>query len=202
MIKAFVMGLSIFFGILIAPSFAAEFSRRGLDQGDIVELRGQINEGDLERLKSLNTKAYQKRGPIIGIDLMSRGGHIQEANTIAQYVLMQKWIVSVSSHNICASACFLILAAGHKKLVHEDAYIGIHGASNTRGYQDQGSLAATTGMARSLKRLGVPEHLLGRLVITPPDRMAWLKADDLTPMKVEIILRDGPSANSALGKRR
>ena len=157
---------------------------------DIVELRGSIEDGDLERLRDIAQPARQKAGPVIGLTLNSRGGEIAEADRISQFVAQKNWDVAVGSRNVCASACFLILAAGRRKLVHEDAYVGIHGAANRNGQQDQGALAATTMMARAFKRLGVPDNLVGRMVTTPPDRMAWLRANDLLPMKVEIIVRD------------
>jgi hypothetical protein len=171
-------------------SKAAEFTRRGLDTMDIIELRGAIEDGDLERLRVIAQPARQKAGPVIGLTLNSRGGEIVEADRISQFVAQKTWDVAVGSRNVCASACFLIFAAGRRKLVHEDAFVGIHGASNRNGQQDQGALAATTIMARAFKRLGVPDNLVGRMVTTPPDRMAWLRANDLLPMKVEIILRD------------
>ena len=176
--------------ISLTASNAAEFSRRGLETMDVIELRGPIELGDLERLRELAASNRQKAGPVVGLTLNSRGGDIAEADRISQYIAQRGWDVSVGARNICASACFLLLASGHRKMVHEDAYIGIHGASNRNGEQDQGALAATTAMARAFKRLGVPDNLVGRMVTTPPDRMAWLRANDLLPMKVEIIVRD------------
>jgi hypothetical protein len=169
---------------------AAEFIRRGLDTIDLVELRGPIEEGDFERFRDIVQPSRQRAGPVFGVSVNSRGGDIAEADRISQFVALKGWDVVVGARNVCASACFLILASGRKKLVHEDAYIGIHGASNRHGQQDQAALAATTFMARAFKRLGVPDNLVGRMVTTPPDRMTWLRANDLLPMKVEIILRD------------
>lgn len=174
----------------------AEFSRRGFDTTDVIELSGPIEQGDLERLRELAAPRRQKSGPVVVIALNSRGGEIAEADAIAQYVARSGWDVAVTTRNVCASACFLILASGRRKFVHEDAYVGIHGAANSKGQQDQGALAATTFMARSFKRLGVPENLVGRMVTTPPDKMAWLSANDLLPMKVEIILREDARLSS------
>lgn len=179
------------------PCLGAELSRRGLDTMDIIELRGAIEDGDLDRLRALAAPDRQKSGPVVGLTLNSRGGEIAEADRLSQFVGQKGWDVAVSARSICASACFLLLASGRRKLVHEDAYVGIHGAANRNGQQDQGALAATTIMARAFKRLGVPDNLVGRMVTTPPDAMAWLRANDLLPMKVEIVLRDEARLSAA-----
>ena len=190
MVKQLLSAVALFSLTAIAPANAAEFSRRGLDTIDIIELKGAIEVGDLDRLQEMAQPARKKAGPVIGLTMNSRGGDVAEADRISQFIAQKGWDVAVGARNICASACFLILAAGRRKLVHEDAYVGIHGASNKQGQQDQGAMAATTFMARAFKRLGVPENLVGRMVATPPDKMAWLRANDLLPMKVEIILHD------------
>ena len=188
-VRALFLALMTLFWGFSAVS-AAEFARRGLNAMDVIEVNGSIEDGDLERLRDMAQPARQKAGPVTGIHINSRGGDVAEADRISKFILQKGWDVAVGARSICASACFLILAAGRRKLVHEDAYVGIHGASNKHGQQDQGAMAATTFMARAFKRLGVPENLVGRMVTTPPNTMAWLRANDLLPMKVEIILRD------------
>lgn len=191
----FFTSLTLFWGC--SAICAAEFTRRGLDAMDIIELKGAIEAGDLDRLREASMPSRQKAGPVIGLTVNSRGGDVAEANSLSQLVAQKDWDVAVGARSVCSSACFLILAAGRRKLVHEEAFVGIHGASNKQGQQDQSAMAATTFMARAFKRLGVPDNLVGRMVTTPPDKMAWLRANDLLPMNVEIILRDEPRLSSA-----
>jgi hypothetical protein len=42
-------------------------------------------------------------------------------------------------------------------------------------------------MARAVKELGVPEKIIGKMVVTPPSDVVWLGADDLRSMGVTMI---------------
>ena len=48
-------------------------------------------------------------------------------------------------------------------------------------------MATTTAMARAAADLGVPPQIIGKMVETTPNRMAWLTRDDLALMDVKII---------------
>ena len=82
----------------------------------------------------------------------------------------------------CASACFLIFAAGETKFANYTAQIGVHGASDQTGRETAQSGAATVSMARVAKELGVPAAIIGRMVVTPPNEMVWLSPADLQSM--------------------
>jgi hypothetical protein len=82
-----------------------------------------------------------------------------------------------------------VLAAGAEKYVSCAAFVGVHGASDASGRETIGSGAATVSMARTLKELGVPEAIIGKMVVTPPDAMVWLSVDDLRSMQARVIDR-------------
>ena len=106
---------------------------------------------------------------------------------IADVVRKGKIATSVLHDSTCASACFIIFAAGNLKYAHYTAQIGVHGASDQRGQETAQSSAATVGMARVLKELGVPSGILGKMVVTPPDQMVWLTVDDLRSMDTKMF---------------
>jgi len=83
----------------------------------------------------------------------------------------------------------MVLAAGAEKFVSHAAFVGVHGASDGSGRETIGSGAATVSMARTLKDLGVPEAIIGKMVVTPPDEMVWLSVDDLRSMGARVIDR-------------
>ena len=95
----------------------------------------------------------------------------------------------VANGSTCASACFMVLAAGAEKFVSHAAFVGVHGASDGSGRETIGSGAATVSMARTLKDLGVPEAIIGKMVVTPPDEMVWLSIDGLRSIRARVIDR-------------
>lgn len=94
--------------------------------------------------------------------------------------------VFVGEASECSSACFLLFAAGSRRIVRPDALIGVHSVSEN-GEETEGSMAVTVEMARDLAGLGVPPAIIGKLVQTPPGRATWLTASDLTSMGVTVL---------------
>jgi hypothetical protein len=94
---------------------------------------------------------------------------------------------NVGKNASCASACFLIFAAGNTKFASYEARIGVHGASDEYGNETVQSGAATISMARIAKELGVPSGIIGRMVVTPPDEIIWLMPEDLQSMGTTMV---------------
>jgi hypothetical protein len=55
----------------------------------------------------------------------------------------------------------------------------VHGVTDKNGEETQQFGMATVSMARIAKELGVPSAIIGRMVVTPPNDMAWLTPQDL-----------------------
>ena len=89
---------------------------------------------------------------------------------------------NVGQSATCASACFLIFAAGETKYANISARIGVHGASE-KGVV---SRAATTSMADVAKELDVPWSIIRRMINTPPDEVEWLSLADLRLMGTKV----------------
>ena len=89
---------------------------------------------------------------------------------------------NVGQNATCASACFLIFAAGETKYAFVRARIGVHGASEN----GTGSRRGTKAMAHIAEQLDVPESIIRRMVNTPPNDVTWLSLNDLRLMGADI----------------
>ena len=110
------------------------------------------------------------------------GGNLLEGAKLADAIRYAKIASVVPNGATCASACFVAFAAGADKFASYSASIGVHGASDANGHESVASNAATVGMAKIVKELGVPADIIGRMVVTPPDQMVWLTPNNLRAM--------------------
>ena len=160
----------------------------------IVAATGEIIPGDFDRLVAL----LQGLPPSIrtSFALDSPGGNVVEAEKIANVIRRLHATVGVLGQSKCVSACFLVFAAGARKLVQPTALIGVHSAS-IAGAENTGTLAMTTAMARDAAALGVPPEIIGKMVIAEPGQMEWLTQRDLASMGVTILQPDPPAPRIA-----
>jgi len=167
---------------------AAEMKSAALKDGRIViSISGELTDGDTEAFK-LAVKSANDAGKLVSsIRLNSSGGSLLEGVQLAEIVKFGKIATNVGQGAICASACFLIFAAGETKFANYTAQIGVHGASDASGRETAGSGAATVSMARIAKELGVPAAIIGRMVVTPPSEMVWLSPADLLSMGTTML---------------
>ena len=101
---------------------------------------------------------------------------------MADWVKSAKISTNVGQNSTCASACFLIFAAGEAKYANISARIGVHVASEN-GVM---SRAATTSMADVAKALDVPWSIIRRMINTPPGEVEWLSLADLRLMGTTV----------------
>ena len=174
----------------LAPawSVAATLDRSDASGGTIA-LSGDISAGDADRLAALVERMRDQGQPATAVRLDSPGGSLLEAFGLATVVRRTRLPTIVPGGATCASACFMVLAAGVEKFVSYAAFVGVHGASDESGRETMGSGAATVSMARTLKELGIPEAIIGKMVVTPADDVVWLSVDDLRSMRVRLIDR-------------
>jgi hypothetical protein len=151
-----------------------------------VSLSGEIAQGDFDALKENIRKANNGNLIVSLIRLDSPGGNVLEGVKLADIIRFGKIATSVVGTSKCASACFIVFAAGSEKFANYTASIGVHGASDENGQETDGSSAVTVSMARVLKELGVPAGILGKMVVTPPEQMVWLTPDELRSMGVTM----------------
>lgn len=157
------------------------------DGKTIILLSGEIAEGDADTLKAAIKSANDVGKLVSGVRLNSPGGNLLESLKLADVVRFAKVATNVAGNATCASACFLVYAAGATKFANYTAQVGVHGASDKRGDETTASNAATVSMARAAKDLGVPAAIIGRMVVTPPNEMVWLTPQDLLSMGTTMI---------------
>ena len=151
---------------------------------------GEVAPGDASQIREA---VRSQPGKQVGLLVSSPGGSVREAAEVADMV--KRWRLPVFVGRECVSACFLILAASPERMASRDARIGVHSASRF-GAEDVNALAVTTAMARAVADYGVPPSIVGRMVATRPDEVAWLSAAELRAMRVSVV-EDAPAPDAA-----
>ncbi|MBN8982063.1 MAG: hypothetical protein J0I29_12425 [Rhizobiales bacterium] len=182
------MRIFLISAIVVAASgscLAAEIKTiAGKDGRSLITLSGEINVGDADLFKAAVKSANDAGKFVANIRLNSIGGNLVEGVKLADTVRFGKISTNVGKDATCASACFLVFAAGATKFANYTAQIGVHGAS-TSGGEEAGD--GTVAMARVAKELGVPAAIIGRMVVTPPSEMVWLTPQDLQSMGTSML---------------
>ena len=151
----------------------------------LVVAEGEIIAGDTERLIAFMTQPQNE--VVRGIILDSPGGSLLEAEKVAVAIHSANLNTIVGPHQRCESACFLLFAAGVKKLAAPDALIGVHSASIAGGDETFMTMAATIAMIRDAGAYGVPDGILGKIANTEPGGLQWLTRSDLEAMGVTLM---------------
>jgi hypothetical protein len=178
-------------GMLALPAgsaTSAEIKSLAAKDGRVVILiTGEITPGDADNFSGAIKQANDAGKFVANVRLNSDGGNLLEGVKLADAVRFGKISTNVGKNATCASACFLVFAAGSTKYVSYGAQIGVHGASDESGNETVQSGAATVSMARIAKDLGVPAAIIGRMVVTPPGDMVWLSPQDLQSMGTAMV---------------
>jgi hypothetical protein len=153
---------------------ALEIQRVAACSGVVLRLRGDFKDGDYARFKS----QFRQKDTVIGLDLSSTGGDLEEGVQIATLAHQKKLSVYVS--NECSSACAFVFFAAAKRYLGKDSKIGVHSVSDNRDIEDLSSMRLTLKLARLSAKLGVPNSAIGKMVTTRPSNITWLDAADLS----------------------
>ena len=159
------------------PAGALQIKRVETDSGTVLILRGDVSNGDYSRLKS----ALENRS-VIGLEITSGGGSLEDGVDIARVVRDRGLIVYASKE--CDSVCAFIFLAAKERYLGRGCKIGVHSVSNDREREDADSARVTIQMSRLLVRLGVPHSVIGKVVATPPARITFLDNRELIELNV------------------
>ena len=166
--------------ILSGKCSALEIRRVAACSGIVLRLRGDFKEGDYARFKS----HFGKKDAVIGLDLASDGGDLEEGVQIANLARRKKLSVYVAEE--CDSVCAFVFFAAAKRYLAQDSRIGVHSVSNSRDIEDLSSMRLTLKFARLLAKLGVPKSAIGKLVTTSPSNITYLDATDLPALNTSV----------------
>ena len=142
-------------------------------------------QGDADRLMAF-IRTLEGSDQLVAWLIDSPGGNLVEAVKLADLINASQVGVMMLSGSQCVSACFLLFAAASHRVVAPDALIGVHSASEN-GQENNSTMGATTALAREAAKYGVPPAILGKMVQTEPNRVAWLTLEDLTSMDVKVV---------------
>jgi hypothetical protein len=186
----------LLFSVLVVPASSAK-SAVVEAYGDetsqqVILLSGEIVAGDAGRLTILLENAIQAKRPLPNVSLNSGGGLFLEGIRLAEIVRRHGLNVYVEEGARCASACFLVFAAGKEKIASYSGRIGVHSARDAEGDAARAS-AATSVMGGLLRTLGVPPTIISKMATTPHERIAWLSTPELQSMQVKPLSFSDPS---------
>jgi hypothetical protein len=164
------------------------------DAGTVLRLRGDVRDGDYGRLKSI-----LQDGSVVGLEITSGGGSLEDGLDIARVVRDKGLIVYASRE--CDSVCAFIFLAAKERYLGRGCKIGVHSVSNHRDREDADSARTTIQMSRLLVGLGVPHSIIGKIVATPPARITFLDNHDLAGLNVHRTnpFRSHDAARAAQG---
>ena len=162
--------------VLPATCSALEIRRVQTCSGMVLRLRGDIYEGDFSRLNA----HFRGKEAIVGFDLSSDGGILEEGLRIADLTRRKKLTVYVGGE--CSSVCADVFFAGTKRYFGVDAKIGVHAVSNDQDIEDAGSKLLTIKLARLWAEQGIPHSAIGKMVTTRPQTITYLDRADLSAL--------------------
>jgi hypothetical protein len=169
---------------------AASLTTRLTEKGPMILLKGDIAREDSEAVANLILAAKAERRVIRGLQLDSPGGNLLGGMSLASLMHNHPELSTmIVPGATCASACFLVFAAGHEKFADYESFVGVHGVADKAGQVTEETEAATLEMARFCQELGVPSRITEKLIATPPDEIVWLSADDLRSMGATMVGR-------------
>ncbi len=176
--------------VLMAPRGAQamrfDYYPAGSTGGAFLSASGIVRLGDEDRLKAaLRSVAANTR--LSGLSLDSPGGDLEEGLRVATAIHDAHLQTMVRNGAKCASACFIMFAAGSHMFAGTSALVGVHSASYG-GHDTPDAQAATVIMARRLSAYGVPDAILGKMVSAQPSQIWWLARSDLESMRVDMTL--------------
>jgi hypothetical protein len=158
----------------------------------IMSMTGKIELGDYNKFIDV-FRNLPEDIIVVGILLNSPGGNIAEALKITEVIKGQHIGTMVAPDSRCASACFLIFAAGERKVASNRSFIGVHSLTTINVGEDDSAKSSTVDVARYCStELKVPPDIIGKMVSTPASSIYQLSLADLTEMGVDVS-DDGPS---------
>jgi hypothetical protein len=165
------------------------------DSRIIISMTGQIDLGDYAKFVDV-FRNLPEDTVVIGFLLNSPGGNIAAALKITEAIKGQHIGTMVAPDSQCASACFLIFAAGERKVASNRSFIGVHSLTTINVGEDDSAKSSTVDVARYCStELKIPPDIIGKMVSTPASSIYQLSIADLTEMGVDIS-DDGPPSPS------
>lgn len=163
-----------------AATFVASSPSRG---GEDLSMVGRVDGDDAARLDDALTEAASRGLSVRRLRLDSPGGSAKGGLLLAQAVLAHGIDTDVPDGRLCASACFIVFAAGRHRTAGPTSVLGVHGSAED-GEASERTAAIDAALAKVLSDLRVPASVVRRMLSTPPDDVYVLTRSDLGAMGV------------------
>lgn len=163
-----------------------------------LEVTGTIDIGSAERFK---TELEAVREYVRTVALDSPGGSVNDALEMGKAIRAAGLTTSVAAGALCASSCPLVFAGGTERLATAKSAIGVHqiyasvaaeslpAGLRAAGEAMSGAQKTTAAITRYLTESGVDAALWLHALETPPDRLYYLSAAELTEYKLATALQ-------------
>ena len=164
-----------------------------LTGGGVLALTGTIDPGAADRVAAEIT-AHGEYIKTVALD--SPGGSVADALAIGKLIRDKGFNTSVVAGALCASSCPLAFAGGRERLATAQSAIGVHqiyaaapAGSLTSQLTAAGNAMSeaqtmTAQISRYLSAMGISPEVWLRALETPPDRLTYFSASDLTALKL------------------
>ena len=126
--------------------------------------------------------------------LDSKGGNIEGAQKMMNWVKDNQIDTIVPNGATCASACVMIWGARAHKTIWSTSKIGVHGASAYVASNDERvsvEAIGTVTMARALADEKAPPAVVAAVTTTASSDMHWLTADEAAAWGSTVLDKDG-----------
>ena len=206
----FVVEFMLF--IFCVSANGAEISIVKTEYYDVLEISGDIKNGDYKKLKNLlldkpeNFVAFQSL-----VQLDSIGGDVEEALKIGKLIKKNFSTTIVDVNKVCLSSCFLIWSGGVDRIYNQSAKLGVHRlALSSKEININKTEKLTTPISKKvdiyLKENGIPSKVIDRMNETSPSDIYlitsnWLIKEDLVnsmqsqPSFIEVVEKEcGPGS--------
>lgn len=169
-----------------------------LGSGGTLEVVGTIDIGSAERFR---TELERVGEYVKTVALDSPGGSVTDALEMGRLIRDSGLVTSVASGSLCASSCPLVFAGGTERLATATSAIGVHQIYATVaadslpvGLQAAGAAMSdaqktTATITRYLGEAGIDPALWLHALETPPNRLYYLSAEELTQYRLATSLR-------------
>jgi hypothetical protein len=169
-----------------------------LGSGGTLEVTGTIDIGSVERFRT-ELEAVKEYVKTVALD--SPGGSVNDALEMGRVIREAGLSTSVAAGALCASSCPLVFAGGTERLATRDSAIGVHqiyasvtaesmpASLKAAGAAMSDAQKTTATITRYLTESGVDPALWLHALETPPDRLYYLSAAELTEYKLATTLR-------------
>lgn len=147
--------------------------------------RGEIGPEFIDLIARMNelVKRFEIRSPRLSMN--SGGGDVSAAMAAGNLMSKVNWTVIIDDDAVCYSACVLVLAAGHRRVMAPTSKVGIHriipvqSAAATRDQLQAELDEINEQVARYLTKNGVARTVADLMMAVPAGDIKILDRDEL-----------------------